>query len=163
MTEQNLDLLDAIKIAMEAEKKAAAFYADAAQKTETLGRKLLEQLAEFERHHYDILVKLEQSLREQEAFIGYEGREMTVPTPSEVQTTAEPDKMSMMGIITTALGIETEAEKRYTALAGQTSDPDGKAMFEKLAKEEHRHHAILSEAYWSLSNHGTWVPPTQSS
>jgi rubrerythrin len=161
MTEQNLDMLDALKIAMEAEKKAAAFYADAAHKTETLGRQLLEQLAEFERHHYDILAKLERSLRGQGAFIGYEGRELTVPAPSEVQTAAEPDKMSMMGIITTALEIETEAEKRYTALADQTSDPDGKSMFEKLAEEEHKHHAILSEAYWSLSNHGTWVPPTQ--
>ena len=161
MTEQNMTLLDAIKIAMEAEKKAAAFYADAAQKTETLGRELLERLAEFERHHYDILAKLEQSLRDQGTFIGYEGKELTFPAPSEVQTTAEPDKMSMMGIITTALEIETEAEKRYTALAGQTSDPDGKAMFEKLAEEEHKHHAILSDAYWSLSNHGTWVPPTQ--
>jgi rubrerythrin len=107
------------------------------------------------------LAKLEGSLRDQGVFIGYEGRELTVPAPSEVQTTAEPDKMSMMGIITTALEIETEAEKRYTALAGQTSDPDGKAMFEKLAEEEHKHHAILSDAYWSLSNHGTWVPPTQ--
>ncbi len=54
---------------MEAEKKAAAFYADAAQKTETLGRSLLEQLAEFERHHYAIMAKLEQSLRDQGAFM----------------------------------------------------------------------------------------------
>lgn len=161
MTEQNLDMLEAIKIAMEAEKQAAAFYADAAQKTETVGRKLLEQLAEFERHHYNILADLEQSLREQGAFIGYEGRELTVPTPSEVQTAAEPDKMSMMGIITTALEIETEAEKRYTTMAGQTSDPDGKAMFEKLAEEEHKHHEILSKAYWSLNNYGTWAPPSQ--
>jgi rubrerythrin len=161
MTEQNLDMLDAIKIAMEAEKKAAAFYADAAQKTETIGRKLLAQLADFERHHYDILAKLEQSLRDQGAFIDYEGRELAVPAPSEAQTTAEPEKMSMMGIINTALEIETEAEKRYTALAGQTSDPEGQVMFEKLAAEEHKHHAILFKAYWSLSNHGTWVAPTQ--
>ncbi|MBN1979830.1 MAG: ferritin family protein [Anaerolineae bacterium] len=161
MTEQNLDMLDAIKIAMEAEKQASAFYADAAQKTETIGRKLLEQRADFERHHYDILAELEQSLHNRGAFIGYEGRELAVPAPSEAQTTAEPDKMSMMGIITTALEIETEAEKRYTALAGQTSDPDGKAMFKKLAEEEHKHHAVLSKAYWSLSDHGTWMPPTQ--
>jgi rubrerythrin len=107
------------------------------------------------------LVELEQSLRDQGAFIGYEGRELTVPAPSEVQTTVEPNKMSMMGILTTALEIEAEAEKRYTALASQTGDPDGKAMFEKLAEEEHKHHAILSDAYWSLSNHGTWVLPTQ--
>jgi rubrerythrin len=157
MTEQDITLLDAIKIAMEAEKKAAAFYADAAQKTETLGRGLLEQLATFERHHYAILAKLEQSLRDQGAFIGYKGEDMTLSAPSEVQTTAEPDKMSMMGIITTALKIEEEAEKRYNALAEQTSDPAGQSMFRRLALEENKHHKILKGAYGSLNNHGTWV------
>jgi rubrerythrin len=157
MTDQDITLLDAIKIAMEAEKKAATFYADAAQRTETLGRGLLEQLAEFERHHYAILAKLEQSLREQGAFIGYEGRELTVPAPSEAQTTKEPDKMSMMGIITTALEIEKEAEKRYTALAEQTTDPAGQSMFRRLAQEENKHHKILKNAYVSLNNHGVWA------
>jgi rubrerythrin len=156
MTDQDITLLDAIKIAMEAEKKAAAFYTDAAQKTETLGRGLLEQLAEFERHHYAILVKLEQSLRSQGTFIDYEGRELAFPAPSEVQTTAEPNKMSMMGIITTALEIETEAERRYRALAERTSDPAGRSMFERLAKEESNHHRILREAYTSLNNRGVW-------
>jgi rubrerythrin len=157
MTDQDITLLDAIKIAMEAEKKAAAFYADAAQKAETIGRKLLEQLAEFERHHYAILAELEQSLRDQGAFIGYEGEELTFPAPSEVQTTAEPDKMSMMGIITTALEIEVEAEKRYTALAERTSDPAGRSMFRRLAQEENKHHKILRDAYVSLNNRGVWA------
>jgi rubrerythrin len=159
MTNQNITLLDAIKIAMEAEKKAAAFYADAAQKTETLGRGILERLAEFERHHYAILVKLEQSLRDQGAFVDYEGEELSFPAPSEVQRTAEPDKMSMMGIITTALEIETEAEKRYTALAEQTSDPAGQSLFRQLAQEENKHHKILKDVYVNLNNHGTWVWP----
>jgi rubrerythrin len=159
MTNQDITLLDAIKIAMEAERKAAAFYADAAQKTETLGRQLLEQLAAFERHHYDVLAKLEQSLRDQGAFIGYEGRELAIPAPSEAQTTKEPDKMSMMGIITTALEIETEAEKRYNALAEQTDDPAGQSMFRRLAQEENKHHKILKDAYVNLNNHGKWVWP----
>ena len=159
MTDTDLNLLDAIQIAREAERKAAAFYADAAQKTEALGQELLDQLAEFERHHYNTLTDLEQSLRDQGAFIGYEGRELTVPTPSEVQTTKEPNRMSMMGIITTALDIEREAQERYTALAEQTTDPTGQAMFRRLAKEEHNHHDILKDAYQSLNNHGVWVMP----
>jgi rubrerythrin len=159
MTDQDITLLDAIKIAMEAERKAAEFYANAAQRTETLGRGLLEQLAEFEHHHYDILVKLEQSLRAQGAFIDYKGEDVTFPAPSEVQRTAEPDKMSMMGIITTALEIETEAEKRYNDLAEQTSNPAGQSMFRRLAQEENKHHKILKDAYVNLNNHGTWVWP----
>ncbi len=92
-----------------------------------------------------------------ESFIGYEGRELTIPAPSEVQTTAEPNKMSMMGIITTALEIETEAEKRYTALAEQTSDPAGQSMFRRLAQEENKHYRILRDAYTSLNNRGVWT------
>jgi rubrerythrin len=158
---QDLNLLDAIKIAMEAERKAAAFYADAAKKTSSVGRGLLNQLAELEQHHYDILAELEESLRDQGAFIEYEGKELLVLTPSEAQTAEEPDKMSMMGVITLALDIEREARRRYETLAEKTSDPSGKAMFERLAKEEQKHYVILSDAYWSLNDHGVWVWPKE--
>jgi rubrerythrin len=160
VTEQDLDLLDAIKIATEAEKKAAEFYADAAEKANPLGRELLEQLAEFERHHYDILVKAEASLREQGAFTEYEGRELTAPAPSEIQTNEEPNKASLMGIITMALDIEKQAKNRYLSLAEQTADPLGTAMFKRLAEEEQMHYVILTNAYWSLNDHGTWVVPS---
>lgn len=153
---QDLNLIDAIQIAMEAERKAAAFYADAAQKTETLGRELLEQLAQFERHHYDILEKLIDTLREKGSYVEYEGKELTVPTPSEAQTEKEPQRMSMMGIIATAMEIEEQAEKRYNTLADQTDDPDGRAMFERLAYEEGKHQLILKEAYVSLNQNGVW-------
>jgi rubrerythrin len=160
VTDQDLNLLDAIKIATEAEKKASEFYADSAEKANPLGRELLEQLAEFERHHYDILVKLEASLREQGAFTEYEGRELTVPAPSEIQTNEEPNKASLMGIITMALDIEKQAKNRYLSLAEQTTDSLGTAMFKRLAEEEQMHYVILTNAYWSLNDHGTWVAPS---
>jgi rubrerythrin len=161
MAEQDINLLDAIKIAMEAERKAADFYADTAEKANLLGRQLLKQLAEFERHHYDILVKVEASLRAEGAFTEYEGKELTVPAPSEIQTTEEPNKASLMGIITMALDIEKQAKERYLSLAELTSDQRGTAMFKRLAEEEQMHYVILTDAYWSLNDHGTWVPPTQ--
>ena len=120
----------------------------------------MEQLAEFERHHYDYLVELEASLREQGAFKEYEGRELTAPTPSEIQTTEEPNKASLMGVITMALDIEKQAKERYLSLAQQTTDVTGIAMFERLAEEEQKHYVILTSAYWSLNDHGTWVAPT---
>ena len=52
MTEQDLSVLDAIRIAMKAEQKAAAYYADAVRQTTTLGRRLFEQLADF---HFNAL------------------------------------------------------------------------------------------------------------
>lgn len=162
MTDQNLDLLDAIHMAMKAEQKAATFYADASQETSNpLGRRLFEQLAEFERHHYDKLASLEKSLRDEGAFIGYdEDADPPFPVPSEVEGVEgaeEANKKTVMGIITMALDVEQEAEERYAGLAEQTTDPDGQSMFKKLAEEERTHFLTLRDAYWSLNNHGVWA------
>ena len=158
MTSRDLDLLDAIQMAKEIELKAAALYADASQKTfNPLGRGLFEELARFERHHYDKLVELEKSLRGEGAFAGYEGRELAMDVPGEVGSIKEVERMSAMEIITMSRDIEREAEKRYIALAEQSTDPTVASMFKQLAEEEHSHYRILSDAYWSLSNHGVWV------
>jgi rubrerythrin len=160
MDGEDLDLLDAIEIAKAAEQKAAELYADAMQQTPNpLARRVFEKLAEFERHHYDKLVDLEKSLRDQGAFIEYEGRELDLAMPGEAKPIEEPDKKSAMAIITMALDIEQEAEKRYTALTERTSDPDGRSMFERLAEEEHNHYLILSDMYWNLNNQGVWMVP----
>jgi rubrerythrin len=160
MTHQDLDLADAIQIAMEAEQKAAALYGDAAQKTSNpLGQRLFKRLAEFERHHYEKLLALQESLREQGAFIEYEGKELSLPAPGEVESIPEPHKMSMMKIVTMAQEVERKAEERYVALAEQTTDPTGQAMFKQLAEEEQAHFRLLRDVYWNLNDHGTWSWP----
>ena len=157
MTNQDLNLLEAIQMAMEAEQKAAAFYADAAQKTANpVGRELFSQLAEFERYHHVKLANLEGSLRDKGAFIEYEGKELTLSAPSEVES-KEANRMSVIEIITLAINAERDAEKRYTTLAEQTTDPVGQTMFKRLATEEHTHYRILSDEYYHLNNHGVWV------
>ena len=155
MNNQDLNFLDAIRMAMEAEQKATAFYTDVAQKTANpLSRKLFEQLANFERYHYTKLADLEKSLCENDACIIYEGRELSFPVPDEVEKIQESDDMSAMGIITMAMEIKSKAKERYVALAGQTTDPDGRAMFERLAAEEQANHRILDKVYWRLNNRG---------
>lgn len=157
MTEQDLNILDAIRIAKEAEQQAAEFYADAAKKTTVVARGLFEQLAEFERYHFDRLISLEESLRNNGAFIAYEGKELALLAQGEVKSPIEgPDKMSLMEIISKALNVERKAEERYKTLAGQTSDPTGHSMFKQLAEEEHSHYRILTKAYWSLNDRGVW-------
>jgi rubrerythrin len=160
MNDKEMTLQDALQIAKAAEQKAADLYADAAQQTPNpLAQELFNKLAEFEHHHYDRLVDLEESLRAKGAFIDYEGREMEFSTSGEVKSIEEPDRKSAMAIITMAIDIEQEAETRYAELADQTSDPDGRSMFEQLAEEEHNHYRILSEAYWSLNDRGVWRVP----
>lgn len=155
-----LNFLDAIRMAKEAERKAAIFYADAAQKTSNpLSKELYEQLAGFERYHHTKLVDLEESLCENDACIMYKGRELVFPVPDKVEKIQESDKMSAMGIITMAIEISSKAQERYTTLAGRTPDPAGQVMFKRLAKEEHANHRILNNVYWELNNRGgdVWV------
>jgi len=160
MNDKELNLQDALQIAKAAEQKAAALYADAAQKTgNPLARELFNKLAEFEHHHYDKLIDLEESLREEGAFINYESRQMELSTSGEVKSIEEPDRKSAMAIITMAIDIEEDAETRYAELAERTSDPNGRSMFEQLAEEEHDHYLILNDAYWSLNDRGVWEVP----
>jgi rubrerythrin len=162
MDDQDINLLDAIQIAKGAEHKAAKLYANAMQQTPNpLAQELFGRLAEYERHHYDRLVELEQSLRDEGAFVEYEGRELDLQRPGEVTQIEEPDRKSAMAIITIALDIQQEAEYRYAALAQATDHPQGQSMFERLAREEHSHYLILSEAYWSLNDRGVWIVPEQ--
>jgi len=145
-------------MAIEAEEKAAAFYGEAAQKTENpLGRKLFEQLSEFEKYHQINLSALEESLCKHGACIIYEGRDSWYPGSDEVEKIKEADKMSAIGIITMAIEIKEKAEERYMVLAKQTTDPTGQAMFKRPAEEERANHCILSEAYWNLNNRGVWM------
>jgi rubrerythrin len=156
----SLALLDAIKIAMEAEKKAATAYREAAAQTiNPLGKRLFDKLTEFEEYHYQKLSDLLESLVDEAQFIEYTAQETAVSAPGEVERIPEANKMSMMKIVTMAQGIEKKAEQRYTDLAGQIADPSGKAMFEQLAQEEAAHYRLLRDVYWNLNDQSTWSWP----
>jgi len=150
------NLLDAIRIVKENERLAMESYANAAKKINSLGKKLFEQLSEFEKYHYERLTALEKSLEESGQFINYKGKELILPPKLEIKFAEEPDHKSLMEIISEARKLERKAEKAYSNLAAQFEDPQGHEMFVKLSEEEHKHYQILSEAFWSLNQTGVW-------
>ena len=154
MGEQTLTLLDAVRLAKEAEQKAAAMYASGAIKTTNpLARQLFERLAKFEELHYKKLVELETSLFKKRAYIDYEGgAELPIPATAEAKRMGDFEKTSAAKVIKWAISFETAAEERYRALAERTSDPQGRQMFERLAKEEHNHYLVLENAFYNLSS-----------
>lgn len=150
-------LLEAVLAAKENERLASEFYADSATKiSNPLGKKLFEQLDQFERYHYEKLSALEKNLREKEAFIKYEAHEIPLTPRIMIAAEQDPNNMSVISIIKKAIELETLAEKTYLKLAEETADPDGHYMFSRLSEEEHLHYHILKEAYWSLNNSGQW-------
>ena len=161
MSEQNLTLADVVRIAAEAEKKSVDFYQDAAKKSSNVAiQRLFNDLADFEQHHYDKVVELTLSLQKKGKFLFYEGCSLPIAAQSEIDMSTgagdalEAAKLSMMDVLTIAENVEKQASRRYADLAEQTSDPDGKAMFQRLAKEEQSHLELLTEVYWNLNDRG---------
>ncbi|UCE05754.1 MAG: ferritin family protein [bacterium] len=160
MAEKNIGLMEAIEIAMEAEKKANKFYVDAAKKVASgQGKNLLKQLADFEQNHYDKLNELKNSLSKQGKFIKYEGTKFSpFKASSEISGTIEPNKDEVLDILSMAIEAETKAHEHYKKMAGETADRDGKEMFEKLAEEETMHRRILNDEFYNIANKGgMWV------
>jgi rubrerythrin len=156
-----LGLLEALDIAMEAELKARAFYAQAAVEAgDPQGRDLLGRLASFEQYHYEKLSELASSLRDDGTFIQYETRTVEEFGPDagggEAEGTLLGDMQDMPSILSRAIENEKTAGERYRVLAAGTDDPDGQSMFRSLANEEMIHQRILEDEFFSLSNKGVW-------
>ena len=150
-------LLDSIRVVKENERKAAEFYADATEETGSpAGRELFGELVKFENYHYHWLTVLEKSLKEKGMTISYEGREFSLPPVLEPKTAEETRHQTVLDILSRAMELERETEKAYSDLAAEITDPQGRAMFKKLAAEEHNHFRILQEASWGLENRKAW-------
>jgi rubrerythrin len=157
----DLGLEEALDIAMDAELKAQAFYAQAAAEVQDAqGRDLLGRLAAFEQYHYEQLARLARSLQEDGAFIEYETRAIRQFIPivglGEAAGTQLQEMKDVPTILSRAIENEKTAGERYRVLAEETADADGQDMFRKLANEETIHQRILEDEFFSLSNKGVW-------
>jgi rubrerythrin len=157
---QEYGLEEALDIAMEAELKAQAFYAQAAVEVQDpRGRDLLSRLAAFEHHHYQKLSELAQSLQQSGEYIEYESQTMDSVVPfggGEAAGTLLAELGDEAGILSKAIENEKIAGERYRVLAEQTTDATGRAMFRRLANEEQMHQRILEDEFYTLSNQGVW-------
>jgi len=158
---QKLGLEEALDIAMNAELKAQSFYAQAAVEVQDpKGRDLLSRLAAFEQYHYQKLSDLAQSLEQSGEFIEYETRVIAQFAPlsggGETSGTEFDDLKDEAAILGKAIENEKIAGERYKALAEETDNTLGQAMFHDLANEELMHQRILEDEFFSLSNQGVW-------
>lgn len=158
---KNLGLEEALDIAMDAELKAQAFYAQAAvEVTDPQGRDLLSRLAAFEQYHYSKLSELAQSLQETGQFIEYQSRTvdqfMPMKGSGEASGTRLTELSDVASILSKAIENEKAAGAQYKALVEETSDALGQDMFRKLANEELVHQRVLEDEFFSLSNQGAW-------
>ena len=150
--------LEAIKVAMEAEKDAYQAYLKAVKKTiNPKGRDMFQQLSEFEMNHYQKLKDLLKSLQENGEWILYGGTSLKrktlalkTPKPKGQEQLTDMDALKM------AIREEKKSQAYYRSMAELTKDSLGKDMYKRLANEEALHERLLNDQYYSLHNTGFW-------
>lgn len=159
MVECNKTVMDAIDLAMDAEQTASRFYADAAKKVSgAKGKQMFQQLSEFEQGHYDILAELKETLSGKGCFIAYEGTSFKpIPLEGTILEVSADEKTEVSEILTLAIKNEKNAGEAYKKLAAQVDDPQGVAMFNRLASEEADHARILQDQFYDINNKGMWT------
>jgi rubrerythrin len=150
--------IEAIKVAMQAEKDAYQAYSKAAKKSKNpKGRDMFEQLSEFEMNHYQKLKGLLKSLQEKGEWILYEGTALKKKKiPLKTSKPVGQDQLSDMDALRIAIREEKKAQAYYRSMAEMTKDPLGRNMYKRLADEEALHEKLLDDQYYSLHNTGLW-------
>jgi len=150
--------INAVKVAMEAEKDAYQAYSKAAKRTKNpKGRDMFQQLSEFEMNHYQKLKALLKSLRETGEWILYEGTSLKKKAlPLKTNKPQGQEQLTDMDALKIAVREEKKAQTYYRSMAELTKDPRGKNMYKRLADEEALHEKLLNDQYYSLHNTGVW-------
>jgi rubrerythrin len=150
--------IEAIKLAMEAEKEAYQTYSRAAKKTvDPKGRDMFQQLSEFEMNHYQKLKDLLKSLQEEGEWILYEGTSLKKKfIPLKMKKPKGQEQLTDMDALKIAIREEKKAQAYYRSLAELAKDPRGRDMYKRLANEEALHEKLLNDQYYSLQNTGLW-------
>lgn len=133
-----VNYLEALEIAIEREIKARFMYVTMARYAkETHMKRKLEFLAQEEDSHkvnlQDLYQKISGLTRDFDDLVKF---------PDE-GTAASLASVEMADLLRLAIGKETEASQFYVVLAGNSSDPSMKEIFNYLAEEELTHRRML--------------------
>jgi rubrerythrin len=157
-----MDEHEALAMAIKREKEAHRYYADAATRsTNENGRKMFDWLASEEMGHIGILEQQWENVKGSGVWLAEEGwctygdisnplECLEFPESSEFKGELKEDAPELE-ILREAMEAEKKATSFYADLARNTSDANGRAMFEKLSKVEQGHLDLLEEEYKWLS------------
>jgi len=151
--------MNAMTIAMKTEMDAIAFYREAAQRTgNPLGKKMFLSIVRDEQSHLEDFRRIVDRLHLR---VGNGGR-----GTKKMKSVFDAGSDALMGQIRAAtdemevfkLAIQMEKERIifYEYLSRRAKTSREKTLFKRLFKEEQRHYAEFSNAYFFLSNAHNW-------
>jgi len=150
--------VDPLQYAIQFERDGLAFYTEVAAKTRNpLGRKMFEGLAADERRHEAVLVGIAKKMH-----LALEGdmpkqRLVTLFATLGEELKAQLDADSSDTVaVEKALAMEKASIVLYEKQAKTAPDPRHRALFERLALEEHQHVDILHNCLTYLNRTGQW-------
>ncbi len=137
--------MDIIEFAMKMEQDGKLFYEkSAADTSDPELKKILQQLAEEEKNHYEFFRRMKEQPIDLTAGDILRG-ESTLKTVKNIFETMaankdkEPFGEDVVAVWTQALRTEEKAVKLYTDEAGKENDEERKALLLRIAKEEENH------------------------
>jgi len=148
---------EVLKVAIQLEENGFKYYTESAQRiTNSVGRRMLERLADDEKNHIKRFTEMYNALTNNNienvelvdvpktTFDEVFGRlkEQLDGAIEDLQETGVDD----MEIIQMAIDLENHAVLFYSEAASKTDNPKLKKFLEMLSEEEKAHHAVLIKA-----------------
>ena len=159
------EVLEAIEMAIQAEKDGLAFYTRAAKETGDLGgQRMFQSLAADEAAHVKVFETVREALvgpgmwlsPEQVAAISPKRstRPLFFPKGDKREGVKVPQRQ--LDALQRGIRAEEASIAFYTEQQSQAGDPDGQAMYAYLVEQEESHRTILQGEYDYLSGTGYW-------
>jgi rubrerythrin len=160
-----MDIGQAIKTAIDYEKKVTGVYKDAMEKIgDPTGRKVARVLADEEKNHVDYLQHCENQWKTT-GRITAESLQTAVPSVEAIQGSIEKLKSRMgaarkadeaeLGILRKALQVETETSSFYRRMV-QEMPAEAQPLFSRFLEIEEGHLAIVQAEIDTLTGAGFW-------
>jgi len=156
--------LTALEKAMEIERQGEAFYKEAAERIQDpMGKAVFQTLAKDEIEHLRLLQAEYETIHNEKEWMELDEARVCEPqTPLKVF----PDKRDAalmipadatdLDALELAMKLEEEGYNLYVKAGAETDDPQGKKVFDFLAKQENSHYAFLQKTYEYLTTEGAW-------
>ncbi|PNX51582.1 MAG: hypothetical protein BV456_02620 [Thermoplasmata archaeon M8B2D] len=152
------DLDNLLIEAMKSELEANKFYKDASIKAQSqAGKKLFNELAEFEQNHYEHVKNIIESRTNNMKIQTPEVTTQDISIKPEIKGEIESNKDEIITVLNMAIDAEIKAQERYRRIANLFDDEESKKIFFNLSQDERNHQRILEDEIYQLSNKGTII------
>jgi rubrerythrin len=145
--------LAALQMAIQTEIDGHSFYLRFAQQTDDLGaRSMFERLARDEVMHLELLRNTKAMLQESGQWAAYRGLALDPVEGAPIFSRERVQQnivafTSDLSALRLAYLIEKDAVEFYTRAGAETDDPNGRRMFQDLARMETAHLGLLQGEY----------------